>query len=136
VAVVLIASENAEEVGVLAGAIESLGHTALPLVTTENIVEDVTLNDVRLVLLAEHLLPYTSYETCGMLREDPTVSPELPILMIVRGPGNARKLEQSGFTGTIDPDMSAAELSEEVVRQLGDDAVPEEIDPLAGLPLE
>ncbi len=135
-AVILIVSSDAEVVSMVSGTVESLGHTPLPLFTTENVVEDVVLNNVAMVLLSESLVPYSGWETCELLRGDPTVPRDIPILMLTEGRGNIRRLEKAGFNGTLDPDTATAEVGEEFSRLLGPRAVPEGLDPLADLRLE
>lgn len=135
-AVILIASNDFEDVFMMSGTVESLGHKALPLLSTENLVEDVLFNKVEMVLVTEGLQPFSGWESCEILRGDPTVPERLPILMLVHGPGNVRRLEQYGFTGTLDPGASSAELGEAIVRELGDRAAPADLDALAELDLE
>lgn len=117
-AIILIASDDAGTISILAQTAESLGHTPLRLSGTENIVEDVVLNDVELVLLAPDLEPFSGWEACEMLRGDPSVPGNLPILLITKG-RHVRRLEKCGFNGTLDPDDSAALLSEIYARFLG-----------------
>lgn len=134
--VILIASNDIEQVARIAGTVESLGHTPLPLHSTENVIEDVLLNGVAMVLLSENLVPYSGWETCELLRADPTIPPDLPILLLLEGRGNVRRLEKSGFDGTLDPAAPTALVGEEFSRLLGPRAAPEGLDPLADLQLE
>ena len=134
-AVILIATDDAAAVSHFGQTLASLGHTPLPLASTENIVEDVTLNGVAAILIAENIGPYSSWDCCEMLRRDPTVPADLPVFMLTPGRGNVRRLEKCGFTGTMEPQITAGELAEELSRHLGENAAPEDIDPLADLRL-
>jgi len=134
--VVLVASEGVHEVEQLAGSIASMGYTPLPLFSTENIIEDVTLNSVRLVILSDQLTPFSGNETCTMLRSDPGIDPSLPILLLADGRVDPRRLEKYGFTGTLNPEASTAEQAEEVIRLLGDYAAPDALNPLKSLGID
>ena len=134
--VILVATVDTEYLSILSNTIEALGHTPLPLRGTENVVEDVTLNDAELVLVAPDLLPCAGGAPCEILREDPTVPAELPILLLIDGKGDVRRIEKTGFSGTLSPALSAAELSEEIVRQLGENAAPADFDPVTGQRVE
>jgi hypothetical protein len=134
--IILIATNDTQVASVMIGTIEAIGHTPLTVSTTENIVEDVVLNEAAMVLVAEDLEPYSGWDVCELLRNDPGVPSELPVLMLVRGPGNLRKLEKFGFSGTLDPGRSSAEVGDALQRYLGEAAVPEGLDPLAELELD
>ena len=135
-AVILVATDDLATASVLSGTIESMGHTPLAVASTENIIEDILLNEVVMVLVAEGLEPFSGWDVCEIIRNDPTVSREFPVLMLVHGKGNVRRLEKCGFTGTISPGLSAADLSEEIHRHLRENLVPDPFDPLAELELE
>ncbi len=134
-AVILIATDDAETVSILSPMLESLGHSPLSVQTTENMIEDVVLNEAAMVLVAEDVVPYSGWECCEILRGDPSIPRELPVLMLTEGRGNVRRLEKCGFSGTLDPQITGAELGEELTRHLGEHAAPDRYDPLADLNL-
>jgi len=78
-ATILLTGEDASALSSIAATIESMGHATLQAHTTENIVEDVVLNDVSLVIAMESSIPFSGYEVADILREDPTVPPALPM---------------------------------------------------------
>lgn len=130
-ATVLITGDNFAEIGRVRGVVEGLGHSVLHEVTTENVIEDVALNEVALVIASENTLPFSEWEICAMLRGDPASPFDLAIILLHTGDVDRRRFAASGFDGKIDADMPAQILSEEIVRRLGKNAAPETTDPLA-----
>ena len=135
-AVVLLGTDDAATADILAHTVAALGHTPLSLSGTENIVEDVVLNGVPLVLLAPGLRPFSGWDACEILRSDPTVPKELSIVLLTDGRVNMRRVETCGFSGILDPQSAAAELSEAIIGHLGDRAAPDDLNPLAELELD
>lgn len=130
-ATILITGGDFAAVGAVRGVAEGLGHRVLHAVTTEHISEDVTFNEVALVIASESTDPFDAWEVCKELRGDPAVPVDLAILLMHGGDINPRKYSASGFTGKIDADAGAHLWSEEIIRQLGEYAAPETTDPLA-----
>ncbi len=130
-ATILITGGDTAAVDAARGVAEGMGHCVLHVVTTENLIEDVMFNNVLLVIVSETTAPFDGWEVCKLLREDPSISRDLAILLMHTGDVNPRKYSGSGFTGKIDADADAHLWTEEIVRQLGQYAAPETTDPLA-----
>ncbi len=127
-AAILITGDNYAAVSQIRGVAEGLGHFLLHAPTTENVIEDVMLNQVVLVIASENSRPFSEWEVCDMLREDPTLPFGLAILLLHSGDVDRRRFAASKFDGKIDADMPAQILTEEIVRHLGVNAGPETSD--------
>ncbi len=130
-ATILITGDDFASIDRVRGVTESLGHAVLHAVTTENVIEDVTLNEVALILVSKNTRPFTEWEVCEMLRADPTIPADLAIVLLHTGDFDHRRFSNSRFSGHLNADMAAPLLSEEIIRHLGKNAAPESTDPLA-----
>ena len=130
-ATILITGGDFAAVAAVRGVAEGLGHRVVHAVTTENLIEDVTFNDVPLVIASENTDPFDGWEVCKLLRNDPAIPRELAIILMHSGDVNPRRYSASGFSGKIEANAGAHLWSEEIVRQLGQYAAPETTDPLA-----
>jgi hypothetical protein len=130
-ATILITGGDFEAIAAVRGVVEGMGHFVLHSVTTENVIEDIAFNHIRLVIASESTDPFDAWELCKQLRADPSVPHDLAVLLMHSGDVNPRRYSGSGFTGKLAADAGAPVWSEEIVRQLGEYAAPETTDPLA-----
>lgn len=130
-ATILVTGDDFTAVDRVRGVVESLGHSLLHSVTTENIVEDILLNEVPLVIVAQNSRPLSEWEVCAELRGDPTLPGDLDVLLLHFGDIDRRRLADSDFDGELEPNFPADVMREVIVRHLGVRAAPELGDPLA-----
>lgn len=124
-ATILISAEDSRLAERLAATVEGLGHTALQILTTENVAEDVRLNDVDLVITGLSTSPFDGLETCDLLRADPDVAARLPILLATDEGVDPKRIEKAGISEVVATEVDAAVLNETLVRCLGEAAVPD-----------
>lgn len=71
-----------------------------------------------LVFLETNLPTFNGYETCAMLRADPSLPAALPVLLLTGADFDSRALEKAGATGHFPKRHSFQELREIVVGHL------------------
>jgi DNA-binding response OmpR family regulator len=128
-ATILITGDDFAAVNPVRGVAEGLAFTILHAYTTENVVEDAVLNGVALVIVGESSRPFDGWEVCAMLRADPAIPADLPILLMHGGDVNERRFEKAGFSGKIAANAPAALWTEEIVRQMGERASNASVNP-------
>ena len=116
----LITGNDLAAVQPLQGAAEALGFAVLHSLTTENVIEDVLLNDVAIVVTQLHSQPYDAWEVCALLRADPSIPSSVAIILMHNGDLDTRQLEKSGFTTALHADAPAAQWSDAIVKILTD----------------
>lgn len=124
-ATILLTGEDTAALETFAAVIESMGHTTIHAITTENVVEDVVINAVALVISLEASVPFSGFEVADILREDPSVPARLPILLAAEHEISARKIEAHGLSGVLSTGDPAHSIIERVVSLLGEDAAPD-----------
>lgn len=75
-----------------------------------------------LVLLEEKMPVFNGFETSLALREDPEISPELPIVLITDEDVDPRKVERYKLTELFPKTHGSVHLTDMVTRLLGDKA--------------
>lgn len=119
---VLIASECFGASGRVAAVVEASGHEAIEFDSSLEIVEEVIEEEVDLVVLDEFIAPYSGLETCELLREDPEVPSDLPILLMLCRDVDVRVLEAKGVTDVFTKECGSIELEALILNHLGDKA--------------
>lgn len=135
-ATILISTEDLHVAEQLKTTVDGLGHTALHVLTTENVSEDVVLNRVDLVLATLNTVPFDGFAVSMMLRGDPDVPDGLPIVLVTETAVDPRRVEKAGLSDVIEGELDTAYLNEVLVRHLGDAAAPGGSGPLSSLGLD
>ena len=109
---ILIAGDDLESQEILSGELAGLGHTVLTAANGQEAYELALARLPDAVILAEAMSVFNGYETCRLLRGDPSFSPTLPVILTSGEPRNARQLEAAGATGFLPSRHEAADLRE------------------------
>ena len=117
---ILITGDNFAAVKPVRGVAEALGFTVLHAYSTENVTEDVLLNSVALVIASESSQPFDACEVCEMLRGDPSIAPDLGVLLMHSGNVSPQRYEKAGFSGKVSTGAPDAVWIEEIIRLVGD----------------
>ena len=115
---ILIAGEDAECVDVFSAEVAALGHDVVFAATGQEAYDLVLETPPDLVFLDLQLPIFNAYETCRILRGDPDVAAQLPIIFIVKRDVDVRAIEQAGATGWIAKDHAAYEVNELLAHHL------------------
>ena len=121
-AIILVASEDLACMLGLSAAIEGLGHTALPVSSASDVLEQALSNEVDLAILDECMGMFDGFELSAMLRSDPGIPPRLPILLIASRGISPRKIEQAGITDWFHKECESGEVIDRLIMYLGDAA--------------
>jgi len=100
-ATVLIATGDSGLFDVMAAEISGERHRVL-WATDGKDAYDVTLMDMPDLLALDPALPvFNAFETCRLLRGDPSVPHDLPIFLLTDEEADPRQLEKAQFTGVF-----------------------------------
>jgi len=91
---ILLATDDAELYAILSAEIEGEGHSCLWAVNGQDAYETATQEQPDAVLLDVALDIFDGFECCAMLREDPDIPKELPILLLSDDALNPKLLER------------------------------------------
>ena len=117
-ALVLIADEHEDTVGVLSAEIEAEGHDVAIAMSGREACERIAADHPDLVLLGPSLAVQDGYETCALLRADPDVPERLPVLMLGSSDLDRRRMERSGVTASFPREHGSADVRELLARFL------------------
>lgn len=117
---VMLASEDEALIAQFTATIEAEGHT---ITVASNGLEAYTQANAEqpvLVLLDEVLGVHGALETAEIIRNDPELPADIPILILTGDDMDPRKLSQSGATGQLARDSGSVSIRDAVVRLIGD----------------
>jgi len=116
---ILIVGQDSQEIDNLAQTLESYGYSTISLDSTVDVVDSVLEDEnIRLVIVEEKMPVYSGMETCRMLRNDPEISSELPVILLTRDSPRAQELEEAGVTDVIPYGADAHVIRESAVGYL------------------
>ncbi len=72
-----------------------------------------------MVFLSGSLPVFDGYEACTRLRQDPALSPTLPVVLVSDAPPNPRRVEAAGFSDVLRTSEGSAVLREMLAKHLG-----------------
>jgi len=121
---ILLADEDYECLGRMGAALTGDGHEVIEVYTGKDAFDTVLEQQPDLVFLATKLAVFNGFEVCEMLREDPDVPKELPIVILYTADPDTRQLERIGATDALAKNHMVVELRDLVVKYLGDKAAP------------
>jgi DNA-binding response OmpR family regulator len=117
-ATVLIATGDSRVFEVLAAEAGGEGHRVLWAADGKE-AYDMALSDAPdLVMLDSSLPVFDAFETCSLLRGDPTVPADLPVFVLSDEDLDRRRLEKVRLTGRFAKSHGASELREFLTRYL------------------
>ena len=122
-ATILIADQDYTSSAIMAACLEGEGHTVVIAMTGLE-AQELALSELPdMIFLATALPIFNGFETCEMLRDDPEVPKELPIVLIASDTPDTHTLEHVGATSFFMREHLSADLRELVINLLGDKAV-------------
>lgn len=120
--VVLLASADSAMVRLFSASIEAHGHRVHVCTDGLDATRDAQTLQPDLVLLDASLPVFDGYAACEVLRNDPEVSPTLPIFIVRATGGNPKRLTQAGGTGHVTRFPTSTELGDLLAKVLQPDA--------------
>ncbi|GMV95010.1 MAG: hypothetical protein AMXMBFR82_47880 [Candidatus Hydrogenedentota bacterium] len=124
VARILVADDDTASLDVMALALTAEGHE-VSCATNGQEAYELTLHDKPDLVFLDIMMPvYSGYETCELLRNDPEVPSELPIVFLTSLEPDTRMLERVGASDHLPKRHMVVELRELLARHLGADANP------------
>lgn len=120
---ILIAGEDLAAIMNVEGTVEGEGHEVFSETNGLDAHQTALAQQVDLVFLEVSIPVYNGFETCAMIREDPEIDSNLPIVFLTTDPVDAKKMEEVGATDQLPKNHLSVELQEMLVRHLGEKAV-------------
>ena len=119
---ILIATDDSALYEILAAEIGAEGHEAHWAIDGHEACEMVPGTDPSLIMLDAGLAIYNAFETCALLRSDPEVPAQLPILILSDDDVDPHKLEKVRATALFPKTHPAHDLRDALVKYLGSEA--------------
>ncbi len=124
-ALIVLADEDMASLDVMTAVISADGHEVLATSSGLEAYEMTLAREPDLVFLATALEVFDGYETCQRIRNDPDISPALPVVILADAKVDSRQVAQVDATTSFPRNHLATELHELLVELLGDKAVGE-----------
>ncbi len=121
---ILIADDDTLSLEEMASTISAEGHEVLCATDGQQACELTLSQQPDLVILGASLPIFTGYETCALIRNDPSNPPTLPIVIVTSVDFDSRMLDKVGATKRLPKNHSVIELRDLLVSLLGPLAVP------------
>lgn len=119
---ILIAGEDYYAVELARMVVEAAGHEVIEVNMAMDVVDVAIEKKVDLVVVEENMTTFRGTEVSTMMRYDPDVPEELPILLMITVKISPRKLEAAEITEVIGKGMLGIFLEDMLVEHLGDKA--------------
>lgn len=119
---ILIAGEDFSCLDTIASIITGEGHQVTVVSDGMEAYESALATAPDLLVLEVNMPIFNGFETCDMLRSDPTFLDTLPIILLSAEPIDVRKMEQHSVTGQISKTIETYQLQEMLVDNLGEKA--------------
>ena len=116
---VIIASTDAELLAILGAELSALGHCVIEAVNGQEAYESAVGQQADLVFVDASLPVFSGLETCALLRDDPELSPRLPVLLLSDDPLDSRMVEHARLTGVFAKKHAMHEVADLLARHLG-----------------
>lgn len=101
------------------------GHRTL-LASDGNEAYEVTLaQGPDLVFLEKSMPVFDGFETCEMIRNDPGIAPELPLILVTGDKVDAKRVERAGISEVVAESELTLRIRDLLVEHLGPKAVPD-----------
>ena len=108
----LIAGQDMQSIAVLEAELRGLGHTVTVVSTGLEAYDQALAHCPDIVFLEADLPVFGGYAVCEMLRNDPGIPPDLPVVFLSTSDTQPRTLERVGATGTLPKQHEASQLQE------------------------
>lgn len=121
---ILIADDDSSAFEVMSVALAADGHEVLYAADGQEAYQKTLEAKPDLVFLDVMMPVFDGFETCRMLRDDPDVPAELPIVFLTSVDTVSKKFEEAGGTDYLPKRHMIQDLQDLLVRHLGPKAVP------------
>lgn len=121
---ILVADDDTASLDVMALALSAEGHQVICAANGQEAYEIALQEKPDLVFLDIMMPIYSGYETCELLRNDPEVPKELPIVFLTSLDADTRMLEKVGASDHLPKRHMVVELREVLAKHLGPEANP------------
>lgn len=115
---VLIASEDTSWADLLGSTVNAEGHEAVFATNGRDAYERALETRPQMIFVDMVLPVYSGFELCRLLRADPDISPDVPIVLTGATAPRSRQIEEAGASAHIMKTVSATELREILVEHL------------------
>jgi len=120
---ILLANDDSLGAELIALTLSAEGHEVLSAMNGFDAYQTAVHDDPDLVILEAQMPIYSGFEICEMLRNDPAVPPDLPIIFVTTGDEDRRRMERVGVTDILPTTAVSSELRDLLVKHLGVKAV-------------
>ena len=119
---ILVVGDDLVSTGNVEATIAAEGYEVISGMTGLDAVEMTLEQTPDMVIMDESLAVFNGFEACQMLRDDPEVPNELPIVLLSSGDIDVRKLEAVGATDYMLKTLENTGVRDMVINLLGDKA--------------
>ncbi|MCC6695624.1 MAG: response regulator [Candidatus Hydrogenedentes bacterium] len=116
---ILVADDDTASLDVIALALSAEGHEVVCASNGQEAYELALSENPDMVLLDIMMPVYNGYETCELMRHDPSLSPTLPIIFLTSMDADKRMLMKAGATDHLPKRHMVQDLREVLSRHLG-----------------
>lgn len=119
---ILLAGEDLMALGSMEATLEAEDYEVITVTDGLEAHETTLAEEPDLVFLEVSMPIFNGLETCEMIREDPGIPKELPVILLATDDVDIRKMERTGVTDLLPKDHMSVDLRDLVVKHLGDKA--------------
>lgn len=116
---ILVCTDSLEDQEVLCGELAAARHEVILAADGVDALKAVVEDAPHMVFLAESMPVFNAYEACRMMRDDPDVPDNLPIILLAQDAPDPRDLDSAGFSGYFLARSGAIDLRSLLVDHLG-----------------
>jgi len=124
---VIIATRDAAIYSVLEAEITAERFEVFWAMDGQEAWEHAQENTPDMVILDMQLEVYGAFELCGMLRADPDIPPDMPIVLLLDGDISTKQVNRGGFTAMFQKPHVIISLREMMYTHLRVESIPQQI---------
>lgn len=109
---IVVAGEDYAALTVLEAELRAANHEVTVVHDGQSACEAVLEVNPDMVFLEPSMPVFNGYEACRMMRDDPELSPALPVIFLVSVDTGNRLMEKAGATGRLPKRHEAWQVSE------------------------
>ncbi|MCC6145622.1 MAG: response regulator [Candidatus Hydrogenedentes bacterium] len=98
---IVVGTEDGRLADILAGEIEAEGFAVAWCTSGQDVLDTVLAHSVAAVFLDGPLAVFDGYTTSTLLRDDPDVAPDLPVILLCATEPDRRRVERAGFSHVL-----------------------------------
>ena len=116
---ILLAGEDQTALDNMEATLSGEGHEVVTAATGLEAYETTLSENPDLVYLEVNMPIFNGFETCEMIREDPEIPKNLPLVLIADDDVPAKKMEQYEVTNQLPKNHLSVDLCEMTINTLG-----------------